>query len=481
MARTYRNRYGHTLRYTGIFGGVQVMKIGIDVVRNKLTALLLRSAGMGLNAIFMNIAEVVNSLTNFGLRFSSVQHLSELLEGGDEAEMRRFVKAVRSWSLCSALIAGALCLALCQWLSNYYFEDQGAHSLDVALLSLFVASMPIEEGECSILKGVRKLRRIAGVEIMSATSTFLLTVPLYWLFGVRGIVASLVLCGWSKAGIHIWAATRIFPYRANPFSREVMRLGLPLILKGVPYMLAAIFGGLTTTMLFRYCLNGEESEIGLYKAAFSMMVVYAGMVFVAVEADYFPRLSSAHHDRVRQNQTICEQIDVSTQLITPLLIAFAMGMPWVIRLLYSQEFLSVVRMSQIAVFYMFFKAVTTPVAYVSLAHGRSIVYLAVEMLYNLAFVGLMYVGYHAYGLIGAGAALALSSLFDMALVCTTYGALFGVRLSRGTLRIVGQQGLLLALSVAACLPGSALLKYGVSLPALALRALCAWKTLGRRS
>ena len=36
------------LKYTGLFGGVQVFYTLIAILRNKITALLLRTAGMGI-------------------------------------------------------------------------------------------------------------------------------------------------------------------------------------------------------------------------------------------------------------------------------------------------------------------------------------------------------------------------------------------------------------------------------------------------
>ena len=41
------NSYGHVLKYTGIFGGVQVLNILVGLVRTKAVALLLGPAGMG--------------------------------------------------------------------------------------------------------------------------------------------------------------------------------------------------------------------------------------------------------------------------------------------------------------------------------------------------------------------------------------------------------------------------------------------------
>ena len=47
------NSYSHILKYTSLFGGVQMLNILIGLVRNKLVAVLLGPAGMGLVALFL--------------------------------------------------------------------------------------------------------------------------------------------------------------------------------------------------------------------------------------------------------------------------------------------------------------------------------------------------------------------------------------------------------------------------------------------
>ncbi len=479
--REAEDSYDHVLKYTGVFGGVQGLKIMVDVVRNKLAALLLHRVGVGLNAMFMNIGEVVNSCTNFGIGFSSVQRLSELYEQGTKEELRRMVGVVRTWSLWSATIAGVLCLSLSRVLGRYYFSADESHTLELVFLSLYVASLPIEAGECSILKGVRQLRRIASIEVLCTFSTFLFTIPIFFVLGLRGIVLSLILCGWAKAVLHLWVSTRIFRYRVHPFSRKVLSAGRSLIMRGIPYMLAAIAGSMTTAVAFSYCLGGATDEIGLYKAGYGLMVTYAGMVFMAVEADYFPRLSSVNHDVVRMNHTINQQIDVCVLLMAPLLICFVMAMPWIVRLLYSHEFLPVVGMAQSAVFYMFFSAVTKPVAYTSLAKGDSLVFLAAECLYNVAFVCILYIGYHRWGVLGAGVALSCAALFDLIMICSLYGALYRFRLRLSSLRLIVPQGVLLLAVVLTSMCGSTLLKYSVGLPCFAFSVLITWRLLSRQS
>ncbi|MDE6634004.1 MAG: oligosaccharide flippase family protein, partial [Bacteroidaceae bacterium] len=216
---------------------------------------------------------------------------------------------------------------------------------------------------------------------------------------------------------------------------------------------------------------------GLYSVGYGLMVTYAGMIFKAMDADFFPRLSSINHDTQRLNHAINQQIDVCVSLMAPFLIIFILFMPWVVSLLYSGQFLPVVPMAVCAVFYMFFKAVTTPMAYTALAKGDSFTFLLVETIYNVVFVWLMMLGYSRMGLTGTGLALSASALFDLLLIGISYGIRYRVRLRLRTLTLIFPQAVLLTVSVLACLFGTPLLRYVVCLSCLLLSIWFSWKRI----
>ena len=58
-----QNSYSHILKYTGLFGGVQVLGILVGLVRNKLVALILGPMGMGLLALFSSTIKLVGDST----------------------------------------------------------------------------------------------------------------------------------------------------------------------------------------------------------------------------------------------------------------------------------------------------------------------------------------------------------------------------------------------------------------------------------
>ena len=82
--------YDHVLKYTGVFGGVQVLKMLASMVRNKLTAAFLGGNGVGLIAIYNSIVEFVVSGSNLGVPLNATRQSSELLEQGDEGRIQHF-------------------------------------------------------------------------------------------------------------------------------------------------------------------------------------------------------------------------------------------------------------------------------------------------------------------------------------------------------------------------------------------------------
>ena len=78
--------YTHILKYIGVFGGVQGLSIIIGVLRNKLVAVLLGPAGMGLVSLFNTMLNFISQATSFGISFSAIRTMSELYDAGKPEE-----------------------------------------------------------------------------------------------------------------------------------------------------------------------------------------------------------------------------------------------------------------------------------------------------------------------------------------------------------------------------------------------------------
>ncbi len=421
--------YRHILKYTSVFGSVQGLNILTGIVRNKIVAVLLGPQGMGLISIFTSTLNLVASSTNLGITSSAVRNISSDFDCGETERIQNTVKIVRSWSFLTALTGMLLCILFSPVLDDITFT-WGNHTLHFILLSPIIAMLAITGGETAILKGLRKLRQLAKIQVLAAFITLITTVPIYCFFGQAGIVPSLVLFALISMLITMYYSFRLCPLRIS-FSRSVLSQGSGMVRLGVAFVIAAIMGS-GAEFAIRTFLNRTASldVVGLYNAGFMMTMTYAGMIFSAMDTDYFPRLSAVGNNIGVQNNTVNSQITVSVLLISPLLVAFMLGMPFLLPLLYSGKFLPVIGMMQITIIAMFLRAIKLPIAYINLAKGNSIAYMILEGLCALVQVVSVIVGYSIGSLSGTGVALVITGSFDLIMLLVFTRVKYRYSLSR---------------------------------------------------
>ena len=415
MRNEEESSYKHILKYVGLFGSVQFLSVLIQLVRNKLVALILGPMGMGLNSLFNSTVQLISCSTNMGLDTSAVRRLSELYDQGLQQTLNHRIMVIRSWTMITALGGMMVCLLLSGVLSHLTFSSAD-HILHFMALSPAIAMLAITGGETAILKSARRLRNLAKVSVWNVFLALVFTTPIIYFYGQKGIIPTITLITFTQMLLTIRYSHRVFPWSFH-FERSLWGEGLPMIRLGIAFVVAGIFGS-GADFLIRASLNNIASlnMLGLYNAGFMMSVTYAGMVFTSMETDYYPRLAAVGHDVHQMSNTVNHQVEVSLLMISPLLVAFSIGAPIIVQLLYSKEFLDVVPMIQITVLAMYLRAMKLPVAYLTLAKGDSWSYLFLEAYSAVVMVIAVVGGYMLFGLPGTGAGLLVTGLIDIIVV-----------------------------------------------------------------
>ena len=423
-----QDNYSHVLKFTGLFGGVQGLNVLIGLVRNKFVALLLGPGGMGLVSLFNTTVQLISQATHLGISVSAVKQISEYYEAGDTEKAAHYVKVVRGWCLLTALMGMLLCVVIGPFLSNATFS-WGNHTLHFILLAPAIGMMAITGGETAILKAQRRLGSLALVQIAAAVASLAISIPIYYFFWQAGIVPVIVLMAFVTMCATLWFSLRIFPLQLSG-ARGILGEGMEMVRLGVAFTLAGIAGS-AAEMIVRSYLNvvADLDVLGLYNAGYMLTITYAGMVFSAMETDFFPRLSGVNHDVEAANYTVNRQMEVSLLIVAPMLTWLIALMPVLIPSLFTSEFLPVVPMAQVTALAMFFKVLTLPVAYITLARGYSMSYLFLETAYYVVFVLLIVVGYQNWGLIGTGIAITLAHVFDYVMINLYAYKKYGYRVS----------------------------------------------------
>lgn len=473
--------YAHVIKYTGLFGGVQGITMLMSIVRTKVAALLLGPAGIAIINLFNNTLKLINQSTNFGVAFSAVREISDCHEQGDAEATARCAASIRTWSVATALLGMLVCLVLSPWLSLWTFDSYG-YTWQFVLLAPSLAAMAVTGGEAAILKGMKRLKRVALISVFSAASTLALCLPLYLAFGKRGIAPTLLLCSLAAAAIHLYSSQKVLPWNRRTLSRGALKSGVPIIRLGVAYIIAGVFGqGAEYLIRTSILKDGGLDSVGLYNSGYVMAVSYASLVFIAIEADYFPRLSATWHDARKTDHAVNQQIEVCILLMAPILILFALVMPFVVTLLFSSDFQGAVPMATCATAYMFFKALTLPPAYLPLARGDSRMYMTTELIYDIFIALAIPFAFRLGGLPATGIALSVAGLMDLLLIHTTYRLKYNYRFDFSRAPLYAVQFVLLALTIGVALCAAPLVRWSVGALALALSVTLSLRTLKRET
>lgn len=422
--------YKSIFKAISLFGSVQGLNIMLNLVRTKIAAWLLGPEGFGLVSIYNETRELVHSSTNLGMDTAGIRGISSAYEKWHNAllckdtanaaecdflreQMDNQVVLFRSWVLLLAAVGTFACLALAHPLSYFTFQDW-SHAWGYALLSPAVGLATLTCGEMVVLKAMRKLKAVAVISVIDVFITILVSTPIYFLFGVKGVLPTLVIMAFVQMGV-----VTVYSYRFYPphfvFSKPFLGKGIPMIVLGISFALSGVVAHCAQLGINAYInyVDGEAA-VGLFRSAYSIAMIYAGsIVFASLDSDYFPRLAGVFGNIEQRRTTIWRQVRLTLLLIIPVVIALEVTLPWLIPLLFSEEFIPVILPARIACLSLLFRAIYLPMAYAPLAAGDSKTYLLLETIsYAILACGVIF-GYNLYGLEGAGAGLILSNAIDM--------------------------------------------------------------------
>ena len=408
------NKYNSIIKATSLLGGVQMINILLNLLRTKAIAILLGPSGVGLNGIYNETRELIHTTTNLGLDISGVRGISQAFEQNDKAEIDRQVRLLRTWVLLFALFGTFLCALIAQPLSQFTFKEN-SHTWDFVFLSPAVGFSTITCGEMAVLKGLRKLKSLASLSIVNVVIAIAVSLPIYYFWGLSGVLPALVICTllWAVAALAYGINAHSFGF----FTKSKQLKGSNILLGiGITFVVCEIIDHIAKLSVQSYLNNNASLEmVGLYNSCRTMTLTYAGMVFSAMDQDYFPRLSGAVKNMLERTAILTKQLDVTLMIITPMLVAFIVIMPVIVPLLLSGEFNAIIPMAQIIAASLIFRAIYLPNAYLPLAAGDSKVYLALNVIGALNTFWII-LGYKLGGLIGMGVAMFGENLIDVLMV-----------------------------------------------------------------
>lgn len=434
-----QSSYRQIMKATSLFGGVQVFQILISIIRSKFIAILLGPKGMGIAELLRSTIQMVSVLTNMGIGTSAVKNIAAANATKDQLQISTTVMVLRHLVWATGLIGLAVSFVLAPSLSQLTFGND-EFTIAFRWLSITLLFGQLAHGQMAILQGLRKLQFLAKANIVGSTIGLLITIPMYYMWGIDGIVPVMIVTSLISLVVSFYFSDKIRIQKIKVSKEITLKESKNMLGMGVMIGLSSLFTILEGYLVRIYISNtGDLSDVGLFAAGFAIIGTYVGMVFSAMGADYYPRLSEVISDKIKANNTVNQQAEIAVLILAPMIALFLIFVHWGIVLLYSSKFLPVTNMIHWAIMGVLFKAATWSMGFVFIAKGDSKWFFWNELFGISYFLVLNILGYKYFGLTGLGISFLVAYVLGFIQNLTITRILYDFRFERQFYKIFGIQ------------------------------------------
>jgi O-antigen/teichoic acid export membrane protein len=398
-----------------VIGSAQVVNILISIVRMKVLAVLLGPSGVGLLSIYNSFLGMVQQTAGLGIGFSGVREITS--SRGDEATLSRVRRVLFAAHLIQGTLAMIAVWLLRERIAIWLFGDT-LRATEVGLIGIAILFGLLASAQTALLQGLRKIGDLGRVTVIGAFVGTLVGLVAVWFQGERGLISFILLQPLAVVLIALHY-TRCLPkpIAARLSLVEAWDVWKPMAKLGAAFML----GGLATaaTLLLVRGLISKElglNAAGYFAAAWGVTMTYVGFLLGAMGADYYPRLTEVIHDKVAAVQLMNDQAQLGLAIGGPVLLLLIGLAPWVITLLYSSAFEPAVTLLQWQMLGNVFKLASWAMSFSIVAAARGKTFFLMELSFNIAFLGMVFIFLPYLGLEVTAYAFILSYLVYLTIV-----------------------------------------------------------------
>ena len=395
--------YSQILKASSIVGGSQVINMCFGLVRNKLVAILIGPAGVGLIGLFQSIIDLTVTLSGLGLRQSGVRDVANAASG-EQQQFGQVVQAVKRIGWSTAIVGGLTLVVFAPWINQITFPGED-YVTGIRLLGLAVFFRNGASCQMALLQGTRRIADIARIAIFAAVSATLISFTFYYTLGIDGIVPALISLAAASLIASSWFVRKVEAPNVSLDWKSTFTASKGMLLLGMSFVWNGLLVGLVayiSKVLIKQDFGIDA--LGIYSAAFALSGLFVRFVLQAMAADYYPQLSQLSDDHPKMNELVNNQTEIGLLLAFPGLLGTLSVAPFVVQILYSVKFLESSDLLCWFVLGCIGRVISWPMDFTVLAKGKGGLFVITQTAFQLIHLALIYFGLQLFGLIGGAIA-----------------------------------------------------------------------------
>lgn len=400
--------------------------IVVGIIGTKIIANLIGPSGLGVLGIFQGFIGVASTFIGCGLSRSAIREMasSPNIEN----------KSIISESLLFGLILLGFFGAILAWCMRARFAqimfggDQYEYQVGLLGVGIFfavVAGLPD-----AILQGMRRIGDIARLNVMSSIISASVAVIVLYLLKERGIVLVAISAPMVYLLFALYFANNLKKLSKLNEYKALQNQFVKLLGVGMPLMVATMIA-LGGQLAVRTYIVGNLGEAigGYYQAAWTISMAYIGLLIGVMATDYFPRLTEVINKHEFARSIVDEQLEIVLLLSGPLLVCVVFAAPWIIPILYTEEFAPAAEILRWQALGDIFKVASFPIGFILAAAGRTVLTLIVETSWTALYVASVFFGVQHFGIAALGISFFIAYLIHFIVLSILAWGLIGYRIN----------------------------------------------------
>ena len=379
-------------------------------------AVLLGPGGVGLIGTYLTIVGLIGTITSLGIDRSGIRQISAASGTGDGEKISRTITTLRRFALVLGILGASVTVILSSFLSHLTFGT-GDHAWALILLSVTLIFNSVSNGQTALIQGMLRIKDLAMLSIIGGLLGTVLSIPLIYFFGFRGIIPFLIILSAMTFAASWWYARKISIVPVIMKWKETWTEAHGLLRLGIVFMSMVLMTAVvayTTRVLIIGQLGLDAT--GLYQAGYTLSAVYVGFILNAMSADFYPRLTAVAGDNDACRQMVNEQAEVTIILAVPGIIATLIFAPLVIQILYSAKFLAAIDMLRWQMLGILVSVLSWPIGIIIIAEGSAKLLFLTQLLMNSMHIVMIWALMKYFALTGVGMAFFCMNVFGWLLV-----------------------------------------------------------------
>lgn len=368
-------------------GMVSIFQILLNIVRNKLTAIILGTYGVGVISVISNILGIGQTASNLGMNNGIVKKISD--DMGDKEEIQNVISTSYIISLISSIIILIIIILFSKQISLQSFNDESYYKY-IVVIAFSIPVTTFNSIDTSIINGLKKIKVISRVAILTSIINVFASVFFIYYFKIDGAIYSIVFMSIVGYVINFIALKYVLcknkiKFKIS-FSKCKVNIFKVLIAFGSTSIFALLFSNISMLMIKSAITKRLGMDYnGVFQADWSIMNQYIGIIFSSCGVYYFPTLCSLKTNGERVEE-INKTLEMLLMVIIPIFVGILLFKDIIINLLYSNKFSLSAELLSIFIIGDYFKVISWTMGFVFAPIYKLKEFIVIDFISNIFFV-----------------------------------------------------------------------------------------------